>query len=115
VHNTRIERLWQDVATGFVRKWANLFRDLEANHGLDVELDSHIWLLHYLFLKYINKDANDWANLWNRHPMQLPQGERSGKSPWDMFFDGMILYGARGLDAIDVTEYSCHHNNHHFL
>jgi hypothetical protein len=74
---------------------------LEENHGLDVEADSHIWLLHHLFLQHIEHDALQWSKVWNEHPMRLPQGQRNGQSPRYMFVHGMIQNGIRGLEAID--------------
>ncbi|KAG8810735.1 hypothetical protein FRC19_004350 [Serendipita sp. 401] len=99
--NSRIERLWVDVGKGFARKWANLFRDLEQSHGLNVDLESHLWLLHYLFLASINQDAVDWGIAWNNHGMQLPHGQRSGRSPVDQFVVGMAENGMRGLEDTD--------------
>ncbi len=60
VHNIHIERLWVDVTKGFGSKWKVFFWMLESNHGLDVDKDAHIWLLHFLFLHYINADADTW-------------------------------------------------------
>lgn len=45
--------------------------DLEANHGLDPTQPAHVWLLHHLFLNAINQDANDWAETWNLHKLQI--------------------------------------------
>jgi hypothetical protein len=101
VHNIRIERLWVDVAKGFVSKWADFFRDLEQHHGLNIELDSHIWLIHHLFLDLVNQDALEWAIAWNSHRMNLPHGQRSGRSPIDQFFFGISTHGIRGFNAID--------------
>jgi hypothetical protein len=94
--------MWVDIAKGYVRKWADAFRDLEQNHGLNVEVESHIWLLHHIFLASINRDALEWANAWNSHGMRLPHGERSGRSPKDLWLFGMAEHGARGLDAIGM-------------
>ncbi|PVF98527.1 hypothetical protein CPB86DRAFT_357083 [Serendipita vermifera] len=63
-------------------------------------MDSHIWLLHYLFLDRINQDAIDWAGAWNLHSMRLSHGKGGTKSPEDRYFDGMRQYGPRGLEAI---------------
>ena len=54
VHNSRIERIWYDVTEGFGGKWKDFFTDLEANEGLDVDNQAHIWLLHHLYLDDIN-------------------------------------------------------------
>ena len=48
---------------------------LESNHGLDVDKDAHIWLLHFLFLGYINIDADAWMRAWNMHTLSR-QGDR---------------------------------------
>jgi hypothetical protein len=99
VHNIRIERLWVDVTAGFGRKWKVFFRDLEMWDGLNVENDSHIWLLHHLFLPAINADIQDWQGAWNNHRISTP-GVRS-QSPREMFFFGMLERGPRGLAAVE--------------
>jgi hypothetical protein len=96
IHNTRIERLWYDVTSGFGAKWKELFIALEHNDGLNPSLPSHIWILHFLFLPAIQEDATQWAAAWNCHRMQI-RGERS-RSPEDMFVAGILQRGARGLD-----------------
>jgi hypothetical protein len=111
VHNIRIERLWVDVTAGFGRKWKSFFQDLELYDGLDVELDTHIWLIHYLFLTEINADAREWAGAWNSH--KLGMRDNRSCSPNEMFFFGMIQEGSRGFDTIndarpseeDLTDY----------
>ncbi|KAH7906787.1 hypothetical protein BJ138DRAFT_1015645 [Hygrophoropsis aurantiaca] len=95
VHNTRIERLWYDITNGFGRKWKQFFLDLETNHGLSPTRAAHIWLLHHLFLRSVNHDAQDWAEAWNSHKLQI-RGERE-RSPRDMFFFGMLQEGPRGI------------------
>ncbi|KAJ6573654.1 hypothetical protein B0H10DRAFT_1767267, partial [Mycena sp. CBHHK59/15] len=91
VHNTRIERLWYDVTHGFGHKWKIFFTDLEVHHGLNPRLPAHIWLLHDLFLHHINADAQEWAEAWNSHLLQIC-GERS-RSPRDMFLFSMLQDG----------------------
>ncbi|KAF9040348.1 hypothetical protein BDP27DRAFT_1244607 [Rhodocollybia butyracea] len=98
VHNVRIERLWRDVTQGFGIKWYNFFYDLEACAGLCPDFDSHIWLLHYLFLSSINQDAMEWAETWNHHKLSL-DGERD-RSPRDMYFFGVIQEGLRGPEGV---------------
>jgi hypothetical protein len=57
VHNIRIERLWVDITSGFGKKWHDFFTVLESREGLNTNLDAHIWLIHHLFLQFINHDA----------------------------------------------------------
>ncbi|KAF7341677.1 hypothetical protein MSAN_02066000 [Mycena sanguinolenta] len=96
VNNTRIERLWYDVTHGFGYKWKSFFLDLEVNHHLNPSIDIHIWLLHHLFLDSINEDAQEWAEAWNSHDLQI-RGERM-RSPRDIFLFSMIQDGPRGLE-----------------
>ncbi|KAF8262931.1 hypothetical protein EI94DRAFT_1773074 [Lactarius quietus] len=95
VHNICIERLWVDVTRGFRGKWKAFFRMLESNHGLNVDKDAHSWLLHFLFLGYINIDADAWMKAWNMHSLSQ-QGERH-LSPNDLYLCGMAEHGVRGL------------------
>jgi len=95
VHNVRIERLWCDVTTGYGFKWKQFFQDLELNDGLIPDIESHIWLLHHLFLPAMNEDALEWAQSWNQHTMTIC-GECQC-SPFDMFYFGMIENGVRGF------------------
>lgn len=104
VHNTRIERLWVDYGDGVKRKWWTFFEELESHHGLDINSDAHMWLLHTLFLPCLNEDIAIWVQAWNYHPMQLPQGERGGRSPLDQFFFGMVQHGPRGFDTLEHIE-----------
>ena len=98
VHNIRIKRLWRDLTLGFGHKWKLFFQGLEMHERLNRHADSHIWLLQYLFLPSINRDAVDWAESWNHH--SLSQHGQRQSSPKDMFFFGMIQNGMRGLPGI---------------
>jgi hypothetical protein len=86
------------------RKWAVFFYELEANHGLNPDLDSHLWLLHFLFLPMLNYDIDRWVEFWNSHPMLLPRGERNGATPAEQFFFYTLERGARGFGAIPRQE-----------
>jgi hypothetical protein len=63
-----------------------------------VELDAHIWLLHYLYMGVINEDALQWAATWNQHPMRLPNGQAGGKSPINQYLMGLAENGLRGIE-----------------
>ncbi|KAJ7573350.1 hypothetical protein C8J56DRAFT_804889 [Mycena floridula] len=100
VHNTRIECLWYDVTHGFGMKWKNFFLELELHHGLDPLRPADIWLLHHLFLKDINDDAQEWADSWNSHCMQFCRSRP--QTPREMFLFSMVQDGPRGLDRLYV-------------
>jgi hypothetical protein len=102
VHNIRIERLWVDVTSGFGRKWKDFFQILEANDNLDPNLDSHIWLLHHLFLDVINLDAETWTATWNLHT--LSRRNEPHRSPHNMYMFGMIENGVRGIQVEDLPQ-----------
>ncbi|KAF7377212.1 hypothetical protein MSAN_00140900 [Mycena sanguinolenta] len=78
--------------------WKKFFIDLEVNHNLNPTVPAHIWLLHHLFLRYIDEDAQEWAEAWNRHDLQI-RGERT-RSPHDIFFFSQLQDGPRGLERM---------------
>ena len=94
VHNTRIERLWVDVKTQVLGRWVDELRDLEENHGLDIENDSHLWLVQELFLPMVNTDLRTFQSGWNNHSIRRPGQEH--RSPADLFVIGMYEHGIRG-------------------
>lgn len=67
--NTRIERLWVEVGSQFVRQWRAFFTRLGRLHRLDRKNPVHLWLLHSLFLEEINIDCDRFAEEWNVHPI----------------------------------------------
>ena len=104
VHNIRIERLWCNVTRGFGVKWKDFFQGLEMYDNLDVNLDAHIWLLHFLFLQRINQDAAQWAEAWNHHPITI-RGDHP-RTPRDLFFFGMLQHGTHGINFLQPSEES---------
>ncbi|KIO16539.1 hypothetical protein M407DRAFT_53467, partial [Tulasnella calospora MUT 4182] len=88
-HNTRIERLWVEVGTQFVRPWRAFFTRLERLHGLDPGNPHHLWLLHFIFLSEINQDADDFRRDWNLHPISTA----GNRSPHDLFLLGQTEHG----------------------
>ncbi len=107
--NTRSERLWVDMTRGIGHKWKKNFWQLEDEGFLDVDNETHLWLLHTLFIPFINYDLITWANVWNLHKMQI-QGERK-RSPTDMFIFGLIQDGIKvqadhgiGQDAVGADQ-----------
>ncbi|KAJ2981471.1 hypothetical protein NUW54_g10871 [Trametes sanguinea] len=95
VHNIRIERLWVDVTAGCGSKWKRLFQDLESRHGLNVDNDAHLWLLHRLYLHRLNRDIELWAATWNQHIVSR-RGDRHA-SPMQMYVQGIAMHGQRSV------------------
>jgi hypothetical protein len=94
-HNTRIERLWVEVGTQFVRCWQGFFTWLGHLHSLDRKNPSHLWPFHRLFLEDINNDCHDFQDQWNLHPMSGRQAK--DRSPTvrkcSLFCIQMLTYG----------------------
>jgi hypothetical protein len=112
VHNIRIERLWFDLTQGIGTKWKSFFVTLEMHHNLRVDLDSHIWLLHFLFFEVLNTELTEWGETWNSHKLRI-RNERQA-SPRDLFMFGAITHGLHpapefqsgpDMDVEDVSEY----------
>ncbi|KAJ7870119.1 hypothetical protein B0H13DRAFT_1724278 [Mycena leptocephala] len=110
-NNTRIERLWVEVGSQFVRRWRAFFYRLEALHGLDRTNPHHLWLLHLLFLDLINEDCNDFCAEWNCHPIS---GEGHDQSPEDMCLIGQVQDGVYidDYDNEDPTVLARHYGVH---
>ncbi|KAJ6568794.1 hypothetical protein B0H19DRAFT_939409, partial [Mycena capillaripes] len=95
--NVRIERLWVEVGSQFVRRWRGFFNRLERLHYLDVDKPEHLWLLHSLFLDAINTDCDEFQTNWNAHPMAGK--ETFNKSPNDMRLLGQAQLGVYNDDC----------------
>jgi hypothetical protein len=82
------------MTTGFGGKWKQFFQDLELDHGLNVGLNAHIWLLHHLFLPEINEDAQLWVGAWNNHPIHI-RGQQL-HSPREIYYFEILQNGSQG-------------------
>ncbi|KAF8237871.1 hypothetical protein L208DRAFT_1506120, partial [Tricholoma matsutake] len=94
--------LWVDITSGFGHKWKDFFQIIEANDHLDPNLNSHIWLLHYLFLDAINLDAKAWTATWNQHTLSCHNEPHC--SPHNMYMFGMIENGGHGIQVEDLPQ-----------
>ncbi|KIJ33433.1 hypothetical protein M422DRAFT_264537 [Sphaerobolus stellatus SS14] len=88
-HNTRIKRLWVEVATQFARRWRAFFFHLERLHGLNRHNPHHIWLIGERFLAEINDDCDLFCENWNTHPISTC----GNMSPQDIRFYSISKYG----------------------
>ena len=69
VHNSRIERIWYDITEGFGGKWKDMFTDLEANYGLDVNCHGGQPLVSFPSVLAFN--PNDHGSLFSMVPTGL--------------------------------------------
>lgn len=67
VHNVCIERLWRDVRTCVVSTFTEVFAGLENTSVLDVDNDTDMFCLHYIFIPRINQVLKSFHAAWNNH------------------------------------------------
>ena len=58
VHDQRIERLWRDVFSGCVSLFYNLFYALEDEGLLDVNNETDLFALHYVYVPQLQKQLD---------------------------------------------------------
>ncbi|KAK0490172.1 hypothetical protein EDD18DRAFT_1080622 [Armillaria luteobubalina] len=97
MHNTRVERMWRDTTVAFSNKWKGFFYVLEGSHLLNLLLNQHVWLLHFLFLGKIDGDCQKWANHWNNHKLSL---HGCSASPLQIWMESQLLHRARSLEHL---------------
>ena len=81
VRNTRIERLWRDVAECVVCVFSSLFLFMEANLILDPGSDADIYALHYVFLPRIQRLLNRFVQRFNVHSIST-EHNRTPRQLW---------------------------------
>lgn len=112
VHNTRIERLWRDVYRLVSSSYAAVFMELESDGALDVDNDTDIFALHYVFLPRINASLQAFQSSWNNHslstennmsPLQLYTAYSQGSYLFDEIIDP-LTYGIDPSYSTDVDD-----------
>ena len=95
VHKSRIERLWRDVYYAVVQTYYALFYHLENLELLDVDNETEIFCLQYVFLPRINHSLKEFCEAYNRHGIR----SEHNWSPHKIWTNGMIR-----LDTTAVSE-----------
>ena len=98
VHNQRIERLWRDVFSSCTVLFYRLFRHMEEQGMLDIENESHLFSLHYIFLPRVNMAISQFAKAWNSHCLS---SERN-MSPIQLWISGQCRSPAVHTDGQEV-------------
>ena len=86
VHNTRIERLWRHVYTAVSSTYIGIFEHIEAQNILNVENDTDLFCLHYVFIAKINARLEAFRQAWNQHPLST----EGNCSPLQLYTEGSI-------------------------
>lgn len=60
IHNQRIERLWVDGFQQVIKTFYNLFYSMEENRTLDPNNIKHLYALHKVYLREINKNLKQF-------------------------------------------------------
>ena len=110
VHNVRIERLWRDVRACVVSTFSEIFAVLDDTGILDVESDTDLFCLHFVFRPRINQVLKLFQEAWNNRGLST----ECNWSPAKLFASFSIsnslcdeidenMYGV-GSDSDDSTE-----------
>ena len=86
VHNQRIERLWRDVFSQCTILYHRLFHFMESIGVLDIDNETHLFTLHYVYLPRINRSLCAFKNGWNNHPLS----SEGHMTPMQMWISGLI-------------------------
>lgn len=68
VHNSRIERLWQDLFQGCTGMFYHLFYHMESTGSLDVNSDIHMFSLHYVCISTEDSMQPQRISSWVEQP-----------------------------------------------
>ena len=97
VHNQRIERAWLDMWNGATNLYFDLFHFLEERESLNINSNSHMWALHYVFLPRLNRELRLFADQWNNHGLRTSHHE----TPLQLFVGGAIDRSRASLTAME--------------
>ena len=86
VHNQRIERLWRDVFAKVLSMYHSLFYHMEINNILDIDNDIHLFALHFVFERRINRDLSVWREAYNSHKLRTEHNS----TPLQLWYKGII-------------------------
>jgi len=91
-NNTRIERFWVYLTQGFVvKKYKNLFQDMEEEGVLNLDSDNELVLLQLVFLPRIDNELKEFSETYNKHRID------SHGIPMEVFIRG--CYDVFGIES----------------
>ncbi|KAL7377442.1 hypothetical protein ABVT39_027911 [Epinephelus coioides] len=73
VHNQRIERFNRDLNRNCRDVFAPIFYELESMEALDVDNESDLFCLHYVYIPRINQTLNEFKAAFNNHSISSEQ------------------------------------------
>uniref|UniRef100_A0A8D3CS75 Integrase catalytic domain-containing protein n=1 Tax=Scophthalmus maximus TaxID=52904 RepID=A0A8D3CS75_SCOMX len=93
VFEGQIERLWRDVWNGLSNVYHSLFTLLEQDGILDINSETHLWALQYVYMPRIDRDLQHFVNQWNHHGLRTTRY----MSPYRMFVRGCLRLQSQNL------------------
>ena len=99
-HNQRIERFWGDSNRAITEFYWVLFTNLSNNYAVDFGQESHVFVIHHLFLDCINEDLQNFKFIWNNHKLRTEHN----KSPAQLLFENQHLNEAILLSDSESEE-----------
>ncbi len=96
VHNQRTERLWQDLNRVVCSHFLNIFLYLKQKDLLDSSSDVHLYCLHIVYTKLINKAIEEFVKQFNNHPVST----ESNFSPNQLWVQGMLRLRNSGCTGV---------------
>ena len=87
-HNQRIERLWRDIFSSCLGKYYVVFWYLESIDLLDISNETHLFVLHLVFIPRINKSLLAFRQGWDNHPIRTA----NNYTPNQLWFSGSLTY-----------------------
>lgn len=101
--NTRIERLWRDVMTDYIRPYKQFLESLEQR-GLEPDNNIHRYLIQYLVLPRINESLAGFVEYWNLHPITTEKNQNKNKLPPPEDIPGEYGYDEDAANAGEGNE-----------
>ena len=99
-HNQRIERLWRDMHSCVTLLYYRLFYYLEQMDLLDPLNNLHLWALHYVYLRRINRSLDEFVLGWNNNPIR----SACHKTPQQLYTAGCLLLQTSNIYSLDSSD-----------
>lgn len=103
-HNQRIERLWRDLFRCVCMSYYYTFYGMESTGLLNPDNSIHLFALHLVYVRRINKSLSQFMEAFNHHKVST----EGNWSPYQMWANGMMHPNnplAQGqLDSVETDD-----------
>ena len=98
VHNQRVERLHYDTTHCALAHYIDLFVSLEVAGIFDPENNTHIFSLHIVYTKRIQRSLDRFREGWNNHPMST----EGNKTPTQLWLLGTLSNEKKAFKEVET-------------